>query len=829
MTDYLSKYLKYVENVEWLREYGENEVDRYESKATSTTLTTITGASDNLSQYVGQSIGTGILLPGYDRTNNILSYIDLQITCEVLEPNIEDGIIEDYKITNIAEITGMADKNKTPIVEKDKDRDSTPDNIDLTSEEETSKLPETEQGWQEYKDNEIGEKDYIPGNEDDDDFEKVIITIPKYDLALRKFIVQVDDRQIVDDNGRYLREPIVDTTTLKAGIAEQGFGTATYTHPKKALTVGVGNTVTYIIRVYNEGNIDAYVSEITDHLPANLEFLKEDELNKKYGWTYNENTREIKTQITAKESADPEGIYTSRPNGKLLSAYNGGNTLNYIDVAIRCKVSDKTQVGDIQTNIAEITKFTDTKGNTEQDLDSLPNGNLVIPGDTELPHYKEEYENNPFVPGQEDDDDYDKVKVIGNFDLALRKFITKINTTDVTTRYPELSLDDSRNIKYTHPKDPLDVCTGDIVTYTIRVYNEGEIDGYANEITDDVPVGLQFIVDNEINKQYGWKMLDENQQETTEVSKAKYLVTDYLSEEQGKATGRNNLIKAYNKETGISDTNPDYRDVQIAFKVTYQVKAVGEESKILVNVAQISQDSNDDIDSVPKRDEVYNDEKHEDDIDYEDVKVKYFDLSLLKWVTKAIVTENGKTTVTESGHTGYENPEPDLKVEIKSKDVNKVVVKFAYKIKITNEGEIAGYAKEITDYIPAGLEFKQEDNPQWYIRADGKVATTQLQDILLQPGESAEVEIILTWKNGENNLGRKVNVAEISQDDNPSHTPDIDSTPDNEVPGEDDIDDAPVLLVIKTGREIPMTYITLSMVVVTILGTGIIGIKKFVI
>ena len=825
ITDYLSKYLKYVENEEWLREYGEAGTDTYESKAMTTTLTTITGASENLNNLVGKAIGEGILLPAYDKTNDKLSYIDVQITCEVLEPNVADGSLEDYKITNIAEITGMADKNKNPV---NKDVDSSPKNMEKPLINTIAGLPKTEQEWQDYKDDEIGKKEYIPGQEDDDDFEKLIIVIPKYDLALRKFIVKVDKNNIVDKNGNYIREPKVDTTSLKQGIAEKGYGTATYNHPKKAISVRKGSIVTYIIRVYNEGNVDAYVSEITDKLPEYLEFIENDDLNKRFGWKYDENKRTIKTNITSKAVNDSEGIYAKRENGKLLSAYEGGDTLDYIDVAIRCKVSNKTVTGDIQTNIAEITDFTDTKGDKVEDLDSTPKGNLVIPPDNELPKYKEELENNPYVPGQEDDDDYDKVKIEGTFDLALRKFITKVNTTNVNNRYPQLSIADTGNIKYTHPKDPVEVCTGDTVIYTIRVYNEGEIAGYANEITDDVPFGLEFIADNEVNKEYRWVMLDENQKQTNDVSKAKYLVTDYLSEDQEKETGRNNLIKAFDREAGLSETNPDYRDVQIAFKVTYQVKSVEEKNRILVNVAQISKDSNDDIDSEPNRDEEYNDQYHEDDIDYENVKVKYFDLSLLKWVTRAIVVENGETKIIESGHTGYENPEPDLKVELKTKDINKVKVKFAYTIKITNEGEIAGYAKEITDYIPEGLEFKQEDNPDWYVRADGVVATAQLENTLLQPGETAEVEIILTWVNGEKNLGRKVNVAEISKDDNPSKTPDIDSTPDNKVPGEDDIDDAPVLLVIKTGAQTILKYTSLTVIVIAILGTGVIGIKKFV-
>lgn len=156
--------------------------------------------------------------------------------------------------------------------------------------------------------------------------------MPKYDLSLRKFIIEVDSNKLVDEDGRYTREPQVDTTTLKQGIEEKNYGTATYNHPKTPVEVKRGNVVTYVIRVYNEGNVDAYVSEITDTLPEYLEYLADDELNKQYGWTYDEETREVKTTITARDSKDESGLYTNRTNGKLLLAYAGGDTLDYIDV-----------------------------------------------------------------------------------------------------------------------------------------------------------------------------------------------------------------------------------------------------------------------------------------------------------------------------------------------------------------------------------------------------------------------------------------------------------------------------------------------------------------
>ena len=150
---------------------------------------------------------------------------------------------------------------------------------------------------------------------------------------------------------------------------------------------------------------------------------------------------------------------------------------------------------------------------------------------------------------------------------------------------------------------------------------------------------------------------------------------------------------------------------------------------------------------------------------------------------------------------------------------------------LSNEGEIAGYAKEITDYIPEGLRFVQEDNPDWYTREplNGKerVATKLLENTLLQPGESATVSILLTWINGQDNMGLKTNIAEISQDYNDSNTPDIDSVPDNFKEDEDDIDDAPVMLTVALGDA--KLYIGIAALVVIALGGGVFIIKKYVI
>ena len=420
----------------------------------------------------------------------------------------------------------------------------------------------------------------------------------------------------------------------------------------------------------------------------------------------------------------------------------------------------------------------------------------------------------------------------GIYDLSLRKFITAVKDTakgteeEVTSRIPQVDLTklasgESTTATYTHPKDPVLVHTTDIVTYTIRIYNEGPQDAYASIVKDDIPDGLQFVQytegDGSLNAEYRWKLVDENDNEVTDVSKAKYIVTDYLSKEQDKTPGAN-LLKAYKPET-MSEL--DYRDVKVQFKVTEPTTS----DRILINYAQISKETDSSGRVVRDRDSTPNVwVEGEDDQDIEKVRVQYFDLSLRKWVTQAIVTENGKTVVTQTGHKAEDNPEEVVKVDLKKSKINNVVVKFRYSIRITNEGEIAGEATEIRDDIPQGLKFVAEDNPDWR-EENGQIVTNKLEHTTLQPGESAEVEILLTWINSANNMGVMTNIAEINKDHNDYGAPDIDSTPGNNVPGEDDIDDAPVMLTVKTGSEY-ILYASIALSAIAVIAVGGKVIKK---
>ena len=118
----------------------------------------------------------------------------------------------------------------------------------------------------------------------------------EFDLSLRKFISEVNGKEIN-------REPTVDVSNLNKNIDGAKVTTATYNHNKKPVAVKPGDIVTYTIRVYNEGELDGYVGEITDYLPAELEFINdvenypaETDFNAGYGEKIDaENNRGIKT------------------------------------------------------------------------------------------------------------------------------------------------------------------------------------------------------------------------------------------------------------------------------------------------------------------------------------------------------------------------------------------------------------------------------------------------------------------------------------------------------------------------------------------------------
>ena len=781
-------------------------------------------------------------------TDNLLAYVEgtlssetIEIECEVTQkPDTTNKKI----LTNVAWISKEYDSvsNLTITNQTKADRDSEP----------ATKPSVNKDNMENYtgsgnKEDLTDSNYYYKGQQDDDDFEKLVLIPESFDLKLIKRIVAVNNQNVPE------RIEKIDVSKLNT-IDENGklVTTGDYTLSKDPVGVKKGDIVTYTFRVYNEGTINGYAKEITEDIPEGLQFLwseKEgDELqadttlsdeekeaidfNQKYLWgkfqydEAKENIIQISTDYLSKEQE-------KTPGANLIEAFGSNDgtktekDIHYKEVSVKMKVISDNVTGTTIRNEACISNDSDKDGNEIDDRDSKTD---------EWKKY-------------EDDEDYDNI-ILQSFDLALRKFIiatskdetiedneylknedgsykrapvvdtSKLNTKDENEKLITTAI-------YNHTKEPVLVNKNDIVVYMLRVYNEGEIDGYAAEIKDHLPSNLEF-VEGDFNNQYGWTVSEDGRTVTT-----KYLENAKI----------NKAVKNENPTTPEKTYTLSYKEVPIMCKV----KDTAKTNENITNIADITKYEDENKNTVTDRDSQSNNvnvpsdkdlpgykdnEKvdyvpgQEDDDDFEKVIVKEFDLALRKWVTQAIVIDKKGQTVTNTGHQPYDDPEQVVKVELNRKKLNEVTVKFKYSIRVINEGDIAGYAKEVTDYIPEGLKFVAADNPGWTDKGNNVITTRLLENTLLQPGEFADIEVTLTWINNQDNMGLKVNTAEISEDYNDYNVPDRDSTPNNKKTGEDDIDDAPVMLSVSTGKV--KTYFTLGFVVLITVAGGVVLIKKFV-
>ena len=195
------------------------------------------------------------------------------------------------------------------------------------------------------------------------------------------------------------------------------------------------------------------------------------------------------------------------------------------------------------------------------------------------------------------------------------------------------------------------------------------------------------------------------------------------------------------------------------------------------------------------------------------VENKTFDLRLDKYVSKVIV-QNSAGTKTIS----YEK-EKLAKVEIDAKKINGSTVIVEYRIDVTNEGEIAGYANEIIDYMPSDMKFSSELNKTWYAPNGSQLKNTELTNNIINPGETKSITLVLTKSMTENNTGTTINTAEIAKSSNDLNIKDVDSTENNNKQGEDDISTAEVLISVRTGVAV---VIAISTILITLIAAAIV-------
>ena len=161
---------------------------------------------------------------------------------------------------------------------------------------------------------------------------------------------------------------------------------------------------------------------------------------------------------------------------------------------------------------------------------------------------------------------------IKDFDLALRKYITAVgdNTLEGTdSRVPNIdtsSLEGGTTATYKHKKDPVEVATGDELIYNITIYNEGEKEGRATKVVDQLPSGIEFVEVVSGN----FEVLDGNYN------------TDTNTITLTRVTNNNDNLAGYTGEGELAEET-----IQIKCRVTAEAGAT---DKVLTNLAWISEE-----------------------------------------------------------------------------------------------------------------------------------------------------------------------------------------------------------------------------------------------
>ena len=199
-----------------------------------------------------------------------------------------------------------------------------------------------------------------------------------------------------------------------------------------------------------------------------------------------------------------------------------------------------------------------------------------------------------------------------------------------------------------------------------------------------------------------------------------------------------------------------------------------------------------------------------ENIDAGFVEGKKFDLKLDKSIRQITIQNNAGTKVNN-----YQQSKL-AKIEIDAKQIENSTLTIKYNLAVTNQGEVAGYANEIIDYLPRDVVFNQKMNTTWYQLKDGSIATKELANQIIQPGETKNIILTVSKKMTQENTGTITNKAKIGK-----YSSDFVVEDENINNNDSQVD---VIISLRTGRLI--LYISLVMIGIIIIAIGVYWIKK---
>ncbi len=451
-----------------------------------------------------------------------------------------------------------------------------------------------------------------------------------------------------------------------------------------------GDLLEFEITVCNQGNVDAENIVIEDYLPTG------------YGFDFANNP-------------DWGGTVTT-PTYEIPGVLLQDNCTSFL---INLTIEQTTGGEKDWINYAEIISSTDDEGVEREDADSMEGSN----GEEEQSVEPGEEGDNDLEStdkgGEEDDHDPAGIEL---YDLAQRKV-----------------LNEQGPFKY-----------GDVVSFTIEVFNQGSIAASNVEITDYIPCGYRYEASNGSN---GWVYDGDS-------GRASVILPKVLAAGESTTVVISLRLRecyedeanAWTNYTEISDgdsEDPDYPDEEDVDSMT-------------------DDDKDNDMGGTPgdpTEDDNVGGDKYdgEDEDDHDPEIVPIFDLAILKTIDSVGPYTPGTIA--------------------------------PFRIKVYNQGNVTAYNVEITDYLNAGYSFDMGINPEWELTPAGLLQTEIAGPF--EPGDSMELALNLMvivpdgakigdWYNeveisgGENEEGEE-------QEDADSY-PDTDPDNDNELVDGDDED-----------------------------------------
>ncbi len=266
---------------------------------------------------------------------------------------------------------------------------------------------------------------------------------------------------------------------------------------------------------------------------------------------------------------------------------------------------------------------------------------------------------------------------------------------------------------------------GDRVEITIRIYNKGEGNGYAQKITNVIPKGMKFVAEDKTNQENKWKQID------TET---------VVSEKLNFASGIENEIEKLNEK------EIDYRDISLVLEVIEKEAVV----EMIQNKTTIEQ-----IDIREEKIE-YGKEENKTILP---IRISHTDFVVEKTIQDII-------EITAAGQINHQVPQNNnklSKIEIDRKNINATQLKITYNITITNHGNAKGKVDAVIDYLPNGLQCDLSDNLGWTFAKDNRLICESFGE--LEPDETKTKELVVYGKAAKITGSKENKVVVLSSQD----------------------------------------------------------------